>query len=185
MSRRLRPPCHAYPSAVASAPTKWPTISRGDRVRRVRSGGRLPSEKELMERFGVGRPAVREALFILQQQGLVEIASGARARVTAPIAKLPDRTARRSGQAHRRDRQGPGPYGAGAAAVRSRRRLAGGAAARRTRTSPAASARSTPTPPPSATRRVHPHRRGVPLRADGDRAQPDLHGHPRGARANG
>jgi GntR family transcriptional regulator, sialic acid-inducible nan operon repressor len=49
-------------------------------------GGRLPSEKELMERFGVGRPAVREALFILQQQGLVEIASGTRARVTAPTA---------------------------------------------------------------------------------------------------
>jgi GntR family transcriptional repressor for pyruvate dehydrogenase complex len=49
---------------------------------------RLPSEKELMERFGVGRPAVREALFILQQQGLVEITSGARARVTAPTPKF-------------------------------------------------------------------------------------------------
>jgi GntR family transcriptional repressor for pyruvate dehydrogenase complex len=51
-------------------------------------GSKLPSEKELMERFGVGRPAVREALFILQQQGLVEITSGARARVTAPTPKF-------------------------------------------------------------------------------------------------
>jgi DNA-binding FadR family transcriptional regulator len=51
-------------------------------------GARLPSEKELMELIGVGRPAVREALFILQQQGLVEITSGARARVTAPTPKF-------------------------------------------------------------------------------------------------
>ncbi|MGE0150817.1 MAG: GntR family transcriptional regulator [Parvibaculaceae bacterium] len=47
-------------------------------------GSQLPSEKDLMVRFGVGRPAVREALFILQQQGFVEITSGARARVTSP-----------------------------------------------------------------------------------------------------
>src|SRR5262249_31061129 len=51
-------------------------------------GSQLPSEKDLMERFGVGRPSVREALFILQQQGFVEIRSGARARVTAPSLKL-------------------------------------------------------------------------------------------------
>ena len=51
-------------------------------------GDQLPSEKDLVERFGVGRPAVREALFILQQQGFVEITSGARARVTAPSAKF-------------------------------------------------------------------------------------------------
>jgi GntR family transcriptional repressor for pyruvate dehydrogenase complex len=51
-------------------------------------GSQLPSEKDLMERFGVGRPAVREALFILQQQGFVEITSGARARVTAPSPKF-------------------------------------------------------------------------------------------------
>ncbi|MFO1070909.1 MAG: FCD domain-containing protein [Geminicoccaceae bacterium] len=47
-------------------------------------GSQLPSEKELMERFGVGRPAVREALFLLQQAGQVEVTSGTRARVTAP-----------------------------------------------------------------------------------------------------
>ncbi|CAN5185613.1 hypothetical protein BH10PSE7_BH10PSE7_12240 [soil metagenome] len=48
----------------------------------------MPSEKELADRFGVGRPAVRQALFILQQQGLVEITSGTRARVTAPSGKF-------------------------------------------------------------------------------------------------
>ena len=37
-----------------------------------------------MARFGVGRPAVREALFMLQQQGRLEIASGTRARVISP-----------------------------------------------------------------------------------------------------
>lgn len=54
----------------------------------VAVGGQLPSEKALMARFGVGRPAVREALFILQQNGLVEIASGTRARVTPPSPKF-------------------------------------------------------------------------------------------------
>lgn len=49
-------------------------------------GGRLPTEKELMQRFGVGRPAVREALFFLEQQGIVEIVNGARARVIPPSA---------------------------------------------------------------------------------------------------
>lgn len=51
-------------------------------------GNKLPSEKELAERYGVGRPSVREALFLLQQQGFVEVASGARALVTAPNAKF-------------------------------------------------------------------------------------------------
>jgi len=47
-------------------------------------GDQLPSERNLMERFGVGRPSVREALFSLQKMGLVEINSGERARVTKP-----------------------------------------------------------------------------------------------------
>ncbi len=49
-------------------------------------GDRLPTEKDLMQRFGVGRPAVREALFFLEQQGMVEIINGARARVIPPSA---------------------------------------------------------------------------------------------------
>lgn len=51
-------------------------------------GEQLPSEKDLAQRFGVGRPAVREALFLLAQQGLVETSNGARARVTPPTPKL-------------------------------------------------------------------------------------------------
>ena len=48
----------------------------------------LPPEQELAERFGVGRPAVREALFLLQQQGVVTIKSGTRARVASPSASM-------------------------------------------------------------------------------------------------
>lgn len=49
-------------------------------------GSQMPSEKELMVRFGVGRPAVREAMLTMQQMGLVRISHGERARVTNPSA---------------------------------------------------------------------------------------------------
>lgn len=60
-----------------------------DRLRRMirsgelRAGDALPSERSLMERFGVGRPAVREALQALQQEGLITISHGERTRVQA------------------------------------------------------------------------------------------------------
>ncbi len=44
-------------------------------------GSRLPGERALMDRFGVGRPAVREALQSLENMGLIEIQHGERARV--------------------------------------------------------------------------------------------------------
>jgi len=44
-------------------------------------GQKLPSERELMDIFGVGRPAVREALAGLERIGLLEISPGMRARV--------------------------------------------------------------------------------------------------------
>lgn len=44
-------------------------------------GQKLPSERELMEEFGVGRPAVREALSALGRMGLIELSPGMRARV--------------------------------------------------------------------------------------------------------
>jgi GntR family transcriptional repressor for pyruvate dehydrogenase complex len=47
-------------------------------------GSQLPSERDFMERFGVGRPAVREALFVMAQHGVIEISSGKRARVIPP-----------------------------------------------------------------------------------------------------
>ena len=51
-------------------------------------GDQLPSERELMATFGVGRSAVREALLSLQKMGLVTVSSGARARVAQPTARV-------------------------------------------------------------------------------------------------
>ena len=50
-------------------------------------GDSLPSERELMDRFAVGRPAIREALLTLQNAGLIETSSGERARVVRPSAR--------------------------------------------------------------------------------------------------
>jgi GntR family transcriptional repressor for pyruvate dehydrogenase complex len=47
------------------------------RTRIVATGDQLPSERDLMREFGVGRPAVREALFHLQQMGLWSCAPAA------------------------------------------------------------------------------------------------------------
>lgn len=44
-------------------------------------GQKLPSERDLMEYFGVGRPAVREALSALARMGLIEVTPGMRAKV--------------------------------------------------------------------------------------------------------
>jgi GntR family transcriptional regulator, sialic acid-inducible nan operon repressor len=49
---------------------------------------RLPSERDLMRHFGVGRPTIREALFHLRKMGLLEIRSGERARVTQPTPQF-------------------------------------------------------------------------------------------------
>ncbi len=60
---------------------------------RIRSGElppghHLPSERELMEQYGVGRVAVREALQELARSGIIEISHGERARVVVPTAHL-------------------------------------------------------------------------------------------------
>jgi DNA-binding FadR family transcriptional regulator len=51
-------------------------------------GDLLPPERDLMDQYGVGRPAVREALFTLRKMGLVEVASGRRARVAQPTPEV-------------------------------------------------------------------------------------------------
>src|SRR5258707_13282860 len=55
---------------------------------RYSPGDQLPAERELMEAFGVGRSAVREAMLSLQKMGLVTVSSGERARVTTPTANV-------------------------------------------------------------------------------------------------
>jgi GntR family transcriptional regulator, sialic acid-inducible nan operon repressor len=51
------------------------------------SGDQLPSERQLMEMFQVGRPAIREAIQTLSHMGLVTITHGERARVTPITAE--------------------------------------------------------------------------------------------------
>ena len=51
------------------------------------AGAQMPSERELMATFGVGRSAVREAMLSLQRMGLVAVSSGERSRVLTPTAK--------------------------------------------------------------------------------------------------
>jgi GntR family transcriptional repressor for pyruvate dehydrogenase complex len=55
-------------------------IARGE----IRAGDQLPSERDIMAKYGVGRAAVREALFALAKMGLIAISSGERARVIEP-----------------------------------------------------------------------------------------------------
>lgn len=57
-------------------------ISSGE----LAEGDALPAERDLMQQFDVGRPAVREALLSLQQKGLVAVGNGERARVVRPDA---------------------------------------------------------------------------------------------------
>jgi GntR family transcriptional regulator, sialic acid-inducible nan operon repressor len=54
---------------------------------KLKPGDRLPPERELQAKFGVGRPAIREALITLQRSGLVEMGNGAPARVRLPTAQ--------------------------------------------------------------------------------------------------
>lgn len=62
-------------------------------LQRIRSGewgpgDQLPSERELMETYGVGRPAIREAQQDLARSGILEITHGERARVVVPTAEM-------------------------------------------------------------------------------------------------
>lgn len=58
-------------------------ISSGE----LSTGDEMPSERDLMERFGVGRPAIREAMQALANMGLVVISHGERAKIVELTAK--------------------------------------------------------------------------------------------------
>jgi DNA-binding FadR family transcriptional regulator len=58
-------------------------ISSGE----LQPGDEMPSERELMERFEVGRPAIREAMQALASIGLVAISHGERAKVLQLTAR--------------------------------------------------------------------------------------------------
>jgi DNA-binding FadR family transcriptional regulator len=53
----------------------------------LKEGDRMPSEHELMERYSVGRPAVREALQTIENMGLISIQHGERAKVKKVTAE--------------------------------------------------------------------------------------------------
>ena len=91
----------AAPAAMSPAPTRKMQVRRRRlhedvalrleeliREDQLDPGDQLPSERELMATFEVGRSAVREALLSLQKMGLVTISSGARARVARPTARV-------------------------------------------------------------------------------------------------
>lgn len=54
----------------------------------LKEGERIPTERALMERFDVGRPSVREAIFSLQKKGLLSDMPGGIPRVQSPQADL-------------------------------------------------------------------------------------------------
>lgn len=66
-------------------------IVRGE----LEEGHSLPAEAELMERFGVSRPTLREAFRILESEALITIRRGSRggAQVLAPSAEVAARLA--------------------------------------------------------------------------------------------
>lgn len=51
---------------------------------KLKPGDRLPSERKMMEQFQRSRPTIREALRMLERQGLIEIVPGSQARVLRP-----------------------------------------------------------------------------------------------------
>jgi GntR family transcriptional regulator, hexuronate regulon transcriptional repressor len=60
-------------------------LARAIREGVYQPGHRLPSERDLAERFGVSRPTIREAMIALDIQGLIEARHGSGIYVTASV----------------------------------------------------------------------------------------------------
>lgn len=78
-------PLHREPKLADRATHQLQSLIVGHAFR---PGDRLPSERELGQRFGVSRTVVREALRALSTKGLVEVRDGAGAYVRAPSTEL-------------------------------------------------------------------------------------------------
>jgi len=63
--------------------------------RELNDGDTLPAESHLIAEFGVSRPTIREAVRILESEGLVTVARGARggARISSPNYEMIERAA--------------------------------------------------------------------------------------------
>ncbi len=66
------------------AETLRAAMDRGDYA----PGERLPSERDLVVRYGVSRPTVREAMICLEARGLIDIQQGSGAYVLGPAASI-------------------------------------------------------------------------------------------------
>ena len=58
------------------------------KLKGMKPGDVLPSERELMSQYSVGRPAIREAMQNLQRMGLVSIRHGGRPRIAKPSLEM-------------------------------------------------------------------------------------------------
>lgn len=79
------------PNAVSARPPKSSTLVAGELRRRIatgelRPGDRLPPEDGLMEEFDLARTTLREALRVLESEGLIRVQRGRNGgpRVTSP-----------------------------------------------------------------------------------------------------
>ncbi|WP_089248184.1 GntR family transcriptional regulator [Asanoa hainanensis] len=79
------------PSREGAAYMQLAAVLR-DRIRNgtLPPGGRMPSEKDLHDEFGLARETVRRALAVLRQEGLIEVRQGHGTYVvdTPPEVKL-------------------------------------------------------------------------------------------------
>jgi len=91
--RSVDVPARALPRLRPAASPRYARLAellQGEiRAGRLRIGGRVPGELELVERYGVSRHTVREALRRLSDQGLIQRRRGAGTVVTARAPRAP------------------------------------------------------------------------------------------------